>query len=245
MGSVRIALAFALLATVSLGGCFDSLIQQDITRPPDYISDKEFKRWIIEIDYVQGQRPDQGALDALEARMKELVRKDHIQIQLGQTIDGRSTWTNAAIDELAQYQDHETGGDTVVTHVAYVDGEYQSSTVLGLAINWDRIVIFKERIVDGCQLLSTSPCFGNEDTVEEAVLVHEFGHILGLVNRGTPMVNPHEGTGDGGHGHSNNRNSVMYKSVDSTGIFQFDNIPTRFDANDKLDICRAGGKGSC
>lgn len=239
--SVRALLMAGILLLVSVSGCFDLGGQSGI-RPTDYIRDGEYSRWVVEIDHVQGQRPRDSALSILQDRMDDLVHKDRITVKIGETFDGRNTWSDDAIQSLsADRLTEETSGDRIVTHVLYLDGEYgPNRDVLGVAYGHGLVAIFKERIDTGCSLVTL--CIGNAGTVETAVLVHEFGHIIGLVDRGVDMVNDHS---DGGR-HSDNENSVMWAGVRNTGIFGVgDNIPTRFDANDRLDICAAGGKGSC
>ena len=48
------------------------------------------------------------------------------------------------------------------------------------------VAIFKQVVKDGM--------FAEEEQVEQAVLVHEAGHALGLVNNGLPMQSSHEDT---------------------------------------------------
>lgn len=231
-------LALGLVLAITTAGCLQSLVDGNRVEPTDYIRDSTYKKWVIEVDYVQGQRPNDSWLDELEQRLGELVRKDQITIQIGNVLPGQDTWSHDQIQDLKrQHQDAKTGENTVVTWVVYLDGRPRSGDAIGVAYNWDGIVVYSERIKEGCGLALL--CSTN--TIQRAVLIHEFGHILGLVDRETPMVNPHTD----GSKHSNNSNSVMKAAVETTGIFALDNIPTRFDSNDKLDICAAGGKGSC
>ncbi len=234
-------LSIGILIVLLSAGCLDQIRQTvDPVEPKDYIRDSEYKKWVIEVDYVQGMKPSDAWLDELRDKLREVVRKDTITVKIGNVLPGQDTWSDSDITGLKdRHQAETTSGDTVTTYVAYVDGRYVDDKVLGIAFGYDLIVIFKERIDEGCTL--TNACLGNSATVQRAVLIHEFGHILGLVDRGVPMVNAHS---DGG-AHSNNRNSVMFASVESTGIFGLSSIPTSFDNNDKLDICAYGGKGSC
>ncbi len=240
LGHVRLLSALLVLVIVASGCLSDIRDVVDPVEPGDYILKDDYSKWVIEVDYVSGMKPSQSWLDELDRKMTELVRKDAVTVKVGNTIPGKDVWRDSDILGLADsHQNEQTGGDTVVTYVTYVDGRYTDDKVLGIAYGYDQVVIFKERIDDGC---SANPlCIGNANTIQRAVLIHEFGHVLGLVDRGVPMVNPHS---DGG-AHSNNRNSVMSASVESTGIFGLSSIPTTFDSNDKLDICAFGGKGSC
>ena len=62
--------------------------------------------------------------------------------------------------------------------------------------------------------------------LESTVLEHEFGHILGLVDLGSPMQTNHK---DAAHGnHCNNTNCLMYYASETTdilGILITGNIP--------------------
>lgn len=236
-GVMRPATPLALLVSMLLAGC-PGFFGPDL--PDGYIEDDDYTTWIIEIDHVSGMAPSQSALDLLEERMEGLVRKDEISVIVNENdLSGRDTWTRGQVSSLSSdRQDRSTGGSTVVTHVLYLDGEYEESNALGVAFgDHETVAIFKERIRGAANLVFPAT------QIERAVLVHEFGHVLGLVDFGTPMVNDHEGQPN----HSDNRDSVMYHAVETTNIvnaFQ-GGIPNDFDAEDRRDICHAGGKGTC
>ena len=234
-----LVLAGLLLAASVLPGC--SLLDGGVG-PKDYLRG-DYSVWVIEIDHAEGHAPTSIATSALKDRMEELARKDTIEIRTSAVSAGRSTWSVGQIEALSRdTKDADTGGDTVVTHVLYLGGRFEEEGVLGIAIGHDLIAIFPEAIAAGCTPLRG--CAFNEASIERAVLVHEFGHAIGLVDRGVGMVNDHE---DDAHPkHSDNPNSVMYWAVETAGgIAGIDRIPTTFDTNDKLDVCRAGGEGRC
>ena len=59
---------------------------------------------------------------------------------------------------------------------------------------------------------SVGPLGVVERYVEQATLVHEFGHAVGLVNNGLPLTSEHH---DAEHGaHCNNEDCVMYYQVE-------------------------------
>lgn len=237
---VRTLLAVALLAMTGLAGCINDLpFVGGPDLPGDYIVDDEYAKWTIEVDYVQGHRPDGAAIDLLRNRMSELVQKDSITVVVDDVLqDGRDTWNDSQIRALSEQQrDNDHGDGTVVTHVLYLDGAYSKGSVLGITYGDKELVaIFDETIGNAANLIFSSR------QIEQAVLVHEFGHVIGLVNSGTAMASPHE---DADHrGHSNNDQSVMYWAVETTDITRIftGGLPTRFDAKDKADICQAGGR---
>ncbi len=51
---------------------------------------------------------------------------------------------------------------------------------------------------------------------ETAVINHEFGHLLGLVNNGTPMIGDHQ---DEPHGkHCDNSKCLMYYAAETSDL---------------------------
>ena len=68
----------------------------------------------------------------------------------------------------------------MVIHVTYLDGEWKEDNVLGLSYGGDRIVIFMETIINVAQRSQNIQAVD----IESSVLVHEWGHLLGLVGIG-------------------------------------------------------------
>lgn len=254
-----------LLLVLALPGCLEGggglFGRANPVDPYDYLTDGDYSEWHIEVDHVAGWAPRPSALSLLDQRMTELATKDRITVAVDtQSLPSRPSWT--ADDLLAlqgEHQDRRTGGKTVVTYVAYVDGKFAEDApdqrTLGLTIGHDLVVIFIEQVESACEPgvynpengvpsdpQDVLPCLGGEERIEQAVLVHEFGHAIGLVNRGIPMVTDHED--DENPRHSGNPESVMYWAVESAGtLMEFNSqIPLTFDADDKRDVCDAGGR---
>ncbi len=241
--AVRPALLLTpMLLLISTSGCLDAITGNDRISAYDLIRDDDYTTWVIEIDYVQGHAPTQDVLNTLKSRLNGVVQKDTIDIRLDDQLSSRESWTRADLDRLHDDKlDAKTKGSTVVTHVMYVDGTYSNPDVLGIAVGHEYVTIFSETIDRACA--SNVLCFASDEvTVRKAVLIHEFGHIIGLVNNGIPMADPHEHPDADKKGHSDSQQSVMWPSAETTGIFGLSTIPTTFDAADKADICKAGGK---
>lgn len=255
--AVRVALVSALVAAVALTGClkgtpFDAGVGDP--GPADYVSSRDYTRWIIELDIVRGMDPPSSALTVLHDRLAEVVSKpDGIEVRKDETLDPRGgVWTQEDVLATSERtQDVGTGDGTVSIHVLVLDGEYQTANVLGATYHRERsdgtvtssgpIVLFAETIRDAACPPPLGLCL-NEEAIWQAVFVHEFGHAMGLVNIGAPMQTDHE---DDAHpGHSDNRNSVMYYAVETLDVitvFQ-GGPPTTFDDDDRADLCALGGK---
>lgn len=248
-----VRIAVLLLATVALAlpGCFGGVFGSDPPGPRDYVSSKDYDTWVIEIDTIQGMAPPASALNLLKARLESVANKPGgIELRTDDNLPARGgTWTLGDVEAYSKaHLDAKTKGDTVVLHLMFLDGRYSTDDVLGVTLSRSRdgkvvstgpIAIFSDTIRDSCSLATLCT---SSDPVWGPVLVHEFGHAMGLVDNGAPMKANHE---DPGHpAHSNNRNSVMYWAVETSDVLTTftGGIPSDFDANDRADLCGIGGK---
>lgn len=241
---MRVASLLAALLVVPLSGCFG--FSHHVV-PADYLQ-SGYSRWHVEVDYASDQRPDDALLQFIHDKVAPLVNKPQgMTIQTNEMLTGGATsWEdNQILDYAKAHASFSTGGDQVVTHVLFLGGhsahDGPAGNVLGITFDYDLIVMFPQTIKDSCVLVSKNPCTDATPILKAATL-HEFGHALGLVNRGITMIHPHE---DSKHqGHSTNTHSVMYWAVESSDIVALltnGGIPTDFDLNDREDLHAAGG----
>jgi hypothetical protein len=254
MGAPRALVIACLVVLPAFSGCTipglgnGGLIQRnpgDAAR--DIISASTYSRLIVEIDYEAGGEANSNAVSLMETRLLANTGKIHVEVVREAGVAGKGAGAKYSFDEVNRLmqgvRSRSTGGDTAVIHVLYLNGgsttDQGSSQVLGAAYCATCIVMFKGNIRENSRSDGSLPISGKpeEKVLEGAVLVHEVGHLLGLVNVGTPMQTAHE---DPEHkGHSVNRDSVMYWAVDSTNVlaaFGLDDIPDDFDLEDKNDL---------
>ena len=248
-----VAVAGLCLAVAS-GGCLGSggggLFGGGGPGPKDYVSDDQYTKWVIEVDSVQGQAPPAGVLDFVKGRLASVVSKpDGIEMRIDQTLPARGgTWSQKDLLDFSEaHFQTPTSGKTAAIHLLFVDGSYDQGNVLGATFSRESasgrvvetgpIVIFSESIKGACGPL----CLGGSTPQFNAVVTHEFGHAIGLVNNGIDMQADHE---DDAHpGHSSNEDSVMWWEVETISIFNLaGGPPTDFDAADRADLCAAGGR---
>jgi hypothetical protein len=192
---------------------------------------------VLEIDVQQGVDVDRDAVDHLVSVLEGVLDKPG-----GIVVDGieefgdtRTTWSS---DDLrAAAADHRTTAttdDQVSVHVLYVAGSHaqdgSQTNAIGVAYSASTIAIFPQRWQGMASLL------GSSEAIERAVLVHELGHLLALVNLGYTSDIDHE---DPEHpGHSANEDSAMYHAVETTLIGQVFSgpPPATFDEADRADL---------
>ncbi len=150
-----------------------------------YLNDDRYSELLIEYNYIMGYPPSSTARESLISTIYELCEKDEVKDIVGEGIPfrlGRTKYSSEHIELLfEEYSSYERRGTLMVLNVLYLDGEWeQKSNVLGLSFGGEYIVVFKETMY---VLTQNSQNLEVED-VETSVLIHEFGHILGLVGIG-------------------------------------------------------------
>lgn len=194
-------------------------------------------RLVVEIDAVKGFEPSSTAIDTLASRLKSVVDKPAgVDVLLVETFtDGREMWTDDDLRQAAERnRDHYSTRNVMVVYVLYVNGSRdEAADALGMAYSSSAYAVFAERIRES----AATPLIP-ATAIEQAVIVHEMGHVLSLVNIGYDSPRDHE---DSDHEyHSKNTNSVMYWAVDNVGVANLlggrPSPPTDFDTSDKADL---------
>jgi hypothetical protein len=194
-----------------------------------FVSDERFKTLTVEIDYMQGYRPTNAALTNLHNFLSTHLDKQTITIleptQIPALNEG-SYSANRVRDLEEQHRSHYSEGENLVAYFLFLDGEFQQGSVVGIAYYNTSMALFGKTIHD----ISDGITQPSRDKVESTIMHHEFGHILGLVNIGADMQEPHE---DADHpGHCTNNQCLMYWAIETRDFFAniFDNTVPELDA---------------
>lgn len=162
----------------------------------DILSNNNFTTLLIEIAYVEGFRPTQEAMDAFDAYLRARTFKNNIEIQY--TPLPSPNQESLTIQEVANLEDENRAnyneGNTLAIYIYFADAPDESDdeasglVTLGSVYRNTSMVIYEQTVRD---LAAKSVLISVAD-VESATLNHEFGHLFGLVDLGTSMVNDHE-----------------------------------------------------
>ena len=238
---VLLALCFA---STNLSGCFGKEFDffEDNRGIPGgltlaCLSAQKFTSMVVEVDYESGYMPESSSTDLLKTRLEQVCDKPNgIEIKLTEVDFGHTgQWSADAVREKAwEQKSSEPQSETILYWQAlFPAGEYVEDGVLGVAVDASTIVIFKDSVEDAEGPLFSRP---SAEEIENSVLVHEFGHLLGLVNLVYTSPVDHE---DKDHpGHSNNEESVMYWAVESGDLRNIitGQLPDEFDQDDLNDL---------
>ncbi len=196
---------------------------------------------VIEINYMPGFQLQSSSVTNLVNYFETLLNKPG-GVQVIEKQVAASTKDPLTITEIGQIEkDNRTAFNTdsqVAVYFLVTNGGYSTSNVLGVAYRNTSMALFGKTIHNNSGGIGQA----SRIKVESTVLNHEAGHILGLVDIGTPMVANHK---DSAHpDHCNNSNCLMYYAAETTEILGFlitGNVPP-LDQNCRNDLKAYGGK---
>lgn len=187
-------------------------------------------RVVVEVRAQDGAAPAAATLDHVTSTIGSAAGKPVSIDGVDALGGGARAWTaQELVATAAAAAQVESGRDQVVLRLLFLHGTYQGDdSILGVAVAGDVAAVFSDQVASAAGIL-VSP-----SVVEDAVTMHEVGHLLGLVDLllGT-------GRGDPAHpGHSRNKRSVMYWQVESGLVTQLldGGIPRDYDADDRAEL---------
>lgn len=234
-----------LLIVISFSGCkktIEELLENDRSvgsSAKDLLSASKYTSLKVNIQYMPGYAPDQGALNHLHTFLTNILNKPGGITITTKEIPAAANTTLAVEDVHAIEKANRTGSNTsneINVYILYTNGNYTNAEVLGIAYKNTSAALFGKKIHDNSGGVGQV----SRTKLEATVLEHEMGHILGLVNIGSPMQTPHSMHGN----HCDNQFCLMYyasETMDILGILLTGNVPM-LDVNCLDDLRANGGK---
>ena len=192
----------------------------DNVTPNDFLSEVKYEQLVIEAIYIDGHQPDSLSIYKLVSFLDERIHKPK-GIQLYYKPIPKTGKTTYSIDDLktieANYREKLTNDTLLTAWIFFTNGDYAGNNTdekkLGLAYGASSFALFKKTI----QEYSGGENQPTTHNVETTVLKHEFGHLFGLVNNGTPMINNHLDSVHSSN-HCSNPRCLMYYAAETNNF---------------------------
>jgi len=216
------------------------------TSGSDLLDDLKFTSMRVEVAYVTGFEPSPATLSNLKSFLQQRTHKPD-----GITIFTRAVSSSGKapfnINEIADIEKEVrttyNTGDEIAVFIYFADGSNENDTntkkVVGSAYRNTSMVIYGATVKN----ITTRTNGPTKVTVESTVINHEFGHLFGLVNLGTPLQSSHEDGVSKGHCDTDGclMNANVQFGIDLIDMVDDNNIP-HFDQKCLLDLQAIGGK---
>lgn len=238
--------AFYVVLVVSLG--FTSCKKEDVrsgndfktlgTAAHDILSASRYSGLNVEIQYMDGYPPDSASINNLINFLKKYINKPD-GIQVTQQKIAASGKTVLSLDDIVniekKYRTVFTENNTLAVHILITDADYDQPNILATSYWNTSFCVFGKTVNDDSGSWGLSSL-----TLLTTLFEHEFGHLMGLVNQGSPMQKDHLDHSNGAH--CINSHCLMYYDVEkSTAAGNLFSIPI-LDANCEADLKANGGK---
>jgi predicted Zn-dependent protease len=207
----------------------------------ELLAGTKYTSLVIEVQFMTGFAPDAAALNHLQATLAGIVNKP-AGISIVTKEISASNQVALSVNDIVSIERNNrtkfTTGDQLAVYILYTNGNYTNENVLGIAYKNTSAVLFGKKINDNSGGLGQASRTKLVATVAE----HELGHLLGLVDLGSPMQTGHKDAANGNH--CSNTNCMMYYASETSDVLGFlvtGNIPA-FDANCRADMRANGGQ---
>jgi len=213
-------LVLLLTMIIIVSGCKKSSLKtEEVIRPNDFLSDKKYEKLVVTIVHEKGFALNAQTIAGLQSFLSARLNKPNGIFFAEKEIpdQGRRIVTVTDIKSVERRYRTDFSEKSTLTAFVYVSAaDYAESAgnakVLGIAYGNTSIALFGKTINSYSGGL-TQP---SRSMLETTVIDHEFGHLLGLVDNGTNMVDYHRDIYNGHH--CDKKNCLMYYAAETSDI---------------------------
>lgn len=192
----------------------------------------------IEIGYMPGFAADDASINNLVNFLNTYTNKPG-GIKVYQHQIAASNKTILSLAEIVNIEKNNrvifTSPGSIAIHILITNGYYTTASTFAISYWNTSTCIFGQAISDN----SDSPGLVTRTRLVSTALQHEIGHLLGLVNQGSPMQQNHKDSDNGAH--CNNPVCLMFYGIETDAGSINGPVPT-LDANCMDDLKANGGK---
>ncbi|SKB32316.1 zinc metalloprotease [Daejeonella lutea] len=177
----------------------------------DLLRADKYKSLRVEIHYMTGFRPDMNAIANLRVFLNQCLNKpEGVKIFVKEIAAVKDTLlTRNEVDTLRRANRViKTKKDQIAIYILYTNGQFHNKYILGQAFRNTTIIIYGKSLRNRLNAFEAS----RSEILETELLLHEFGHLLGLVNKGSPMMSDHDDRKR--EAHCENEDCIMYAVID-------------------------------
>lgn len=216
---MRRPLIIILCGILAVMSCSASMPIKAVT--PNPLLCRDVPRLVLQISFFEGSQPSPEALEFLAQKIKRYTYKEEVSFvfrKIDATTEWPGPWADSLISNLHTRNYRALPKSDVLTvHILYVPlFNLNNQNWVGTAYNKRYVVIYKNRL--------------SSIREEKIVLLHEMGHLWGLVNEENCFQNRAQ---DNGHCRSG---CVMFHFVTDQ------NLDPDFDDACKRDLIASGGR---
>ncbi|MBB1284607.1 hypothetical protein HRH25_09505 [Flavisolibacter sp. BT320] len=191
----------------------------------------------VDINYMPGFEPDAATLNELSDFLETYLHKPGGIIVRKNAVasNGKERLTVEDIVRLEKaHRTTFTYGNVISVHILLTDAAYTDDDVFATSYWNTSFCLF------GKTIASYSGGAGqvSRQRLLSTLMQHEFGHLLGLVDQGSPMQQAHRDPENGAH--CENASCLMYYEIE-TDASRATTIPA-LDASCRADLKANGGK---
>lgn len=209
-----------LLLMVIVSSCKkDPLKTEEKIGPHDLLSDKKYEKMVVTVVYEKGFNLNVQTIKNLQGFLASRLNKPQgfvfnereIAFQ-GETIVSVGDLINIEKQFRTDFSAHKTLSVFIFVSAGDYAGNEGNSKVLGIAYGNTSIALFGKTINGYSGGLTQPP----REILESTVAEHEFGHLMGLVDNGTNMMDYHRDVNNGHH--CDKKECLMYYAAETSDI---------------------------
>jgi hypothetical protein len=214
-------------------------------KPSDFLSAEKYQTLMVDFVYDAGHPPSADAVANLKKFLNARLNKPGgVQMIVKEiTASGKDRLSITEVQHIeSKTRSYFSQGSILGVFIYYANSEFAGNSggnnVPALKYGNTSLVLFGKTI-------STYPIALGKPTfaiIETAIVEHEFCHLLGLVDGGTPMLVAHKDAGN--KEHCSNVNCLMHHMIETTEFIANlvgSNVP-ELDSNCLADLKNNGGK---